>query len=338
MTTHMYASAVRKNVFFPLLAVLLFAAPAWRIHMAVAAPQETAGQMVFATPEEALHALIEAAQDKDRTVLGKIFGPDYDKLLSGDAVQDARELEEFAADTKASAKLQNVDETTFTLVIGDEQWPFPIPIVKAANGWRFDTAAGMEDFLSRRIGENELSAIAVCRAYVLAQWEYYTEATDTTQDGLAVYAQRFISTPGKRDGLYWDTAAGEKPSPLGVLVAQARAEGYRAGRKKKARAEANDDTVRRPRAPYHGYYFKILKAQGPNAPGGQFNYVINGNMIAGYALIAYPARWGSSGIMTFIANQQGRVYQKNLGPKTTQIAAAITKYNPDPSWEMVQED
>jgi len=340
MTTHMVALAVRKNVLFLLLAVCLFTAP-WRVYTAAAAPQEPAGQRSFATPEAALQALVEAAQDKDRTALGKIFGPHYDKLLSGDKVQDDNELEEFAADTRGSAKLEKVDDTTFTLMLGEQPWPFPIPIVKAANGWRFDTAAGMEEFLNRRIGENELSAIAVCRAYVLAQWEYYTEATDTTKDGLAVYAQRFISTPGKRDGLYWDTTAGEKPSPLGVLVAQARAEGYRAGRKKdkaKAGTDASDDTTRHPRSPYHGYFFKILKAQGPNAPGGRFNYVINDNMIAGYALIAYPARWGSSGVMTFIVNQQGRVYQKNLGPETTQLAAAITEYNPDPSWEMVQED
>lgn len=341
MTTHMYALAIRKNVLFPLLGVLLLAAVSWRGHVATAAVQETARQTRFATPEEALQALVEAVQGKDRTTLDKIFGPAYDKLLSGDKVQDTRELEAFAADLKASAKLEKVNDTKFTLVIGDEPWPFPIPIVKTANGWHFDTAAGMEEVLNRRIGENELSAIAVCRAYVLAQWEYYTEETDTTQDGLAVYAQKFISTPGKRDGLYWDTAENEKPSPLGVLVAQARAEGYGAGRTKgkaKARADASKSPTQHPRAPYHGYYFKILKAQGPNAPGGRFSYVINGNMIAGYALIAYPAKWGSSGVMTFIVNQQGRVYQKNLGPETTQVAAAITEYNPDPSWELVQED
>lgn len=342
MITHMYALAVRKNVLFPLLAVFLFAAASWRAPTAMAASQESVRQLSFATPEDALHALVEATQGKDRTALGGIFGPDYDNLLSGDKVQDAKELEEFAADIKASAMLEKVDDTTFTLLIGAEPWPFPIPIVKAANGWHFDTAAGMEELLNRRIGENELSAIAVCRAYALAQWEYYTEATHTTEDGLAVYAQRFISTPGKRDGLYWDTAEGEKPSPLGVLVAQARAEGYRAGRKKRkaktAEADASKRASQHPRSPYHGYYFKILKAQGPNAPGGRFSYVINGNMIAGYALIAYPAKWGSSGIMTFIVNQQGRVYQKNLGPETTQLAAAVTAYNPDPSWEMVRED
>jgi hypothetical protein len=337
MTTHMYALAVQKKALFSLLTVLLFAVFPGRAQMATGAEHETTGQTTFATPEAALQALVTAAQDKDRAALGKIFGPDYDKLLSGDKVQDDNELEEFVADSQAAAKLEKVNDTTVTLVIGAEPWPFPIPIVKAANGWRFDTAAGMEAFLDRRVGENELSAIAVCRAYVLAQWEYYTETTHTTQDGLAVYAQRFISTPGKRDGLYWDTAEGEEPSPLGVLVAQARAEGYRAGRKK-TRTDESKATPKRRRRPYHGYYFKILKAQGPHAPGGRFNYVINGNMIAGYALIAYPAKWGSSGVMTFIVNQQGRVYQKNLGPKTTKLAAAITEYDPDPSWKLVEED
>lgn len=334
MITHRYVFAVRKNVLSPLLAALLLIVVFGNGYTAA---QETAEQVSFATPEAAMQALVEATQGKDRAALGKIFGPDYDNLLSGDEVQDANELEEFAADSKAAAKLEKVDDTTFMLVIGDESWPFPIPIVKVANGWRFDTAAGMEELLNRRIGENELSAISVCRAYVLAQWEYYTEVTPATQDGLAVYAQKFISTPGKRDGLYWDTADDEKPSPLGVLVAQARAEGYRAGRKK-VKADVSDDTARHRRGPYHGYYFKILKSQGPHAPGGRFTYVINGNMIAGYALIAYPAKWGGSGIMTFIVNQQGRVYQKNLGPNTAQIAAVITEYNPDPSWELMQED
>jgi hypothetical protein len=227
-----YVRAVRKNVLVSLLAVFLGAAASWGGHTAVAAPPETARHVSFATPEDALHALVEATQGKDRTALAGIFGPGYATLLSGDTVQDTRELDAFAADLKAAAKLEKVDDTQVTLIIGDEQWPFPIPIVKAANGWYFDTAAGMEELLTRRIGANELSAIAVCHAYVLAQWEYYTEAAHTTVDGLAVYAQKFLSTPGKRDGLYWDTAEGEQPSPLGVLVAQARAEGYGAGSKK----------------------------------------------------------------------------------------------------------
>jgi hypothetical protein len=163
---------------------------------------------------------------------------------------------------------------------------------------------------------------------VVAQWEYYTEPNGTAQDGLAVYAQKFTSSPGKRDGLYWETPPGAKPSPLGSLVAQARAEGYPAGQSRPRGT---------PRRPYHGYYFKILKRQGPHAPGGSFSYVLNGNMVAGYALIAYPDKWGSSGIMTFIVNQQGRVYEKNLGARTEQIAAGIVVYDPDATWQFVKE-
>jgi hypothetical protein len=226
--------------------------------------------------------------------------------------------------------LQKVDEATYTLLVGEKQWPSPIPIVRTGRKWRFDTAAGLQEILDRRIGHNELSAIMTCRAYVVAQWEYFTEARGTSKDGLAVFAQRFISTPGERDGLYWEAAEGESPSPLGSLVAEARSEGYPAGAAAKGEAK-------RQRTPYHGYFFKILKAQGPHAPGGKFGYVINGNMIAGYALVAYPAKWGSSGIMTFIVSEQGRVYQKDLGEDTGEIAAAMTEYDPDASWALVEE-
>lgn len=285
-------------------------------------------QSRFATPEEAIAALAHAAKAKDQTALAAIFGPDRDKLLTGDPVADSNALEHFAAGIEKAHKLEKVSDTKLTLVVGSDNWPSPIPIVKDGNQWRFDTAAGLEEILNRHIGDDELSAIMTCRAYVLAQWEYYTEPNGTAQDGLAVYAQKFTSTPGKRDGLYWDTPAGAKPSPFGSLVAQARAEGYAAGRPRPSGA---------PKRPYHGYYFKILKRQGPHAPGGRFSYVINGNMIAGYALVAYPDKWGSSGIMTFIVNQQGRVYQKNLGPNTAQVAAAISEYEPDPTWKLVTE-
>jgi hypothetical protein len=345
-------SAVRKGGRLVLAAVLVLFAASWHNSMAATTQQETATQRRFTTPEEALQALTEAAKAQDRAALAAIFGPEYDKLLSGDDVQDSQELAAFVAAIETSAKLDETDEAKVTLLIGEDDWPFPIPLVREESMWRFDTAAGMDEILTRRIGENELSAIAVCRAYVLAQWEYYTEAEDTAHDGLAVYAQKFISTPGKRDGLYWDTTEDEKPSPLGALVAQARAEGYAAGSRQRSKAPATNTggtagtpasdqraaAASHPHAPYHGYYFKILKAQGPHAPGGRFSYVINGNMIAGYALIAYPAKWGSSGVMTFIVNQQGRVYQKNLGPQTAQIAAVITVYDPDPSWQLVPEE
>ncbi len=285
-------------------------------------------QTRFATPEEAVKALVHAAQAKDQTALTAIFGPDRAKLLTGDPVEDGKALERFAANLERAHKLEKVSDTKLTLLIGDDNWPSPIPIVKDGNQWRFDTAAGLEEILNRHIGEDELSAILTCRAYVLAQWEYYTQANGTSQDGLAVYAQKFVSTPGKHDGLYWETPPGAKPSPLGSLVAHARTEGYPVGQ---ARPTGT------PKRPYHGYYFKILTRQGAHAPGGKFSYVINGNMIAGYALMAYPDKWGSSGIMTFIVNQQGRVYEKNLGPKTAQIAAGISEYDPDTNWKLVHE-
>jgi hypothetical protein len=285
-------------------------------------------QTRFATPEEAVEALARAAKARDQAALTAVFGPDRVKLQTGDPVEDNNDLERFGTNLQKAHKLQKVSDTRFTLLVGADNWPSPIPIVKDGNQWRFDTAAGLEEILNRHIGEDELSAILTCRAYVLAQWEYYTQATGTSQDGLAVYAQKFVSTPGKRDGLYWETRPGGKPSPLGSLVTQARAEGYPAGKPRPS------GTAKRP---YHGYYFKILTRQGAHAPGGKFSYLINGNMIAGYALIAYPDKWGSSGIMTFIVNQQGRVYEKNLGPKTSQLAAAIMDYDPDTSWKLVHE-
>jgi len=267
-----------------------------------------------------------------------IFGPEREKLLSGDPVEDSNGLDHFAAHLEESAKLEKVDEVKFTLVVGQDHWPFPIPIVKEEGRWRFNTAAGLEEILNRRIGQNELSAIMTCRAYALAQWEYFTEAADTAADGLAVYAQKFVSAAGKRDGLYWDTAPGDKPSPLGSLVAQARAEGYPAGRPRSGGVH-NEGAGQTPqqRSPFHGYYFKILTRQGPHAPGGRFDYIINGNMIAGYALVAYPGKWGSSGIMTFIINQQGRIYERNLGPRSVEVAGTITEYDPDPTWKLVKE-
>ena len=296
---------------------------------ALAAPGGPPKQKRFASPAEALQALGKAVKAADQAELTAIFGPDREKLLSGDPVEDANALKRFAASFENSATLQKVDDAKYTFLVGEDHWPSPIPIVKDGKKWRFDTAAGIEELLNRRIGHNELSAIMTCRAYVVAQWEYFTEAKHNSKDGLAVYAQHFISTPGQRDGLYWEAPEGGKPSPMGSLVAQARTEGYPLGMAKSSDAPK--------RSPFHGYFFKILKAQGPHAPGGKFGYVINGNMIAGYALIAFPANWGSSGVMTFIVNQQGRVYEKNLGPDTATLAVAITEYDPDPSWKLVTE-
>ncbi|HVN76097.1 MAG TPA: DUF2950 domain-containing protein [Thermoanaerobaculaceae bacterium] len=285
-------------------------------------------QKLFATPEAAVQALVAAAKAGDQKQLTAIYGPEREKLLSGDAVEDANALKGFAERLAKSATLEKAGDSSYTLLVGEDHWPSPIPIVKDGRKWRFDTAAGLEEILNRRIGRNELSAIMTCRAYAVAQWEYYTEARDTSQDGLAVYAQRFISTPGQRDGLYWEVPEGGSPSPFGSLITEAREEGYSPGMPKPPEATK--------RSPYHGYFFRILKAQGPHAPGGKFSYVINGNMIAGYALIAYPDKWGSSGIMTFIVNQQGRVYEKNLGPDTAALAAAVKEYDPDPTWKVVE--
>ncbi len=276
-----------------------------------------------------MQALATAAKAADQKEMAAILGPDREKLLSGDPVADANALKRFAENLEKSATLEKVNDSKYTLLVGEEHWPLPIPIVKDGAAWRFDTAAGLNEILNRRIGQNELSAIMTCRAYVLAQWQYYTESRDTAKDGLAVYAQRFVSTPGHRDGLFWEVPEGGTPSPMGDLVEQARAEGYAVGRGKSSNAPKH--------APYHGYVFRILKAQGGHAAGGKLSYVINGNMIAGYALIAYPDQWGSSGVMTFIVNQQGRVYEKNLGARTAELAAAVTEYDPDLTWKLLNE-
>ena len=327
-SAHLYSS-----FFLGLVLLLAVSLPA----IAITSAQST--QSLFASPEEARQALVDAAKAKDRAALAEIFGPDNDKLLSGDPVQDDHELDQFVAALDQSANLQpSPTGDKVTLTVGADNWPFPIPIVKQGDKWRFDTKAGTEEILNRRIGENELSAIAACRAYVLAQWEYFTEG-DHDNDGVAEYAQHFASSPGQKDGLYWETVEGEKPSPMGALVAAARLEGYTNTGKPRAVAATTEKEKDAPRQrnPYHGYYFKILKKQGAHAPGGKYDYVINGNMIGGYALIAYPDKWGGSGVMTFIVNQQGRVYQKNLGANTAKIAPEIKEYDPDSTWKLVNE-
>jgi hypothetical protein len=308
--------------------------------IASTAHAQTSTQATYSSPDDAMQALVTAVKGKDRTALASIFGPDHEQLLSGDEVEDMSELNEFAEAVSEGAELQKVSDTKYTVVVGRESYPLPIPIVQKDGRWIFDTKAGLDEILNRRIGENELAAINTCRAYAIAQWEYFTEG-DWDNDGIAEYAQKFISSPGQHNGLYWETSEEEKPSPLGKLVAEAQAEGY--GPKPHnpgnpevtAQNASQKETPTHPRAPFHGYYFRILKAQGPHAPGGKYSYVINGNMIAGYALLAYPDKWGNSGVMTFIINQQGRVYQKNLGPDTAKLAATITAYDPDPTWKLV---
>ena len=299
---------------------------------------QAAKQRTFSSADDALQALVSAAKAKDRAALGELFGPDYDQLLSGDDVEDAHDLDEFAVAVGESAQLQKMSDTKYTVTIGKKNWPTPIPISQMGGKWFFDTKAGLDEVINRRVGENEFAAITTCRAYAVAQWEYYTEG-DWDHDGVAEYAQKLISTPGTHNGLYWETSEQDKPSPLGKMIAAAQAEGYgptgaTVGAAGKGGSDAEPPQI--DRAPYHGYYFKILTRQGPHAPGGKYSYVINGNMIAGYALVAYPDKWGNSGVMTFIISQQGRVYQKNLGANTAKLAAGMTEYDPDTSWKLVE--
>jgi hypothetical protein len=300
---------------------LLFLLPALCL-----ASQPQSAQTVFASPEDARQAMITAVEAKDRKALAPIFGPALQDLAPGDPVEEAAEFDHFSQHVAEGVELIKEGEDRAVLQIGAEKWPFPIPLVKKGNGWIFDTKAGREEILTRRIGHNELLAINVCRAVVDAQREYYN-MPEPDGDQIPKYAQHLLSRPGKRDGLYWPTMAGQKESPLGPLVAKAKEEGYMLPRKEGEQG---------PR-PFHGYFFRILKQQEKSAPGGKFNYVINGNMVAGHALVAYPSRWGVSGVMTFIVNQSGRVYQKNLGPKTGEIAKKMKAYNPDQSWKLVEQ-
>jgi hypothetical protein len=280
-------------------------------------------QRSFTSPEEAIKALQAATAAKDKAALDGIFGPDIHELLTGDEVQDSNNAQKFAAAMAQSCKPVNEGDDKITLQIGTNDWPMPIPLVKADGQWHFDTAAGKEEIINRHIGKDELHAIGVCQAYVNAQQQYATSNKDA--DGKPKYALKFKSTPGKKDGLYWATVEGEPASPFGPLVAEAHAEGY------------VGNTSKGPHA-FHGYYFRILTRQGSAVPGGKMNYVDHGNLTKGFALVAYPEHWDQSGIMTFIVNQDGKVYQRNLGEKTSRIAAAMKEYNPDSEWTLVPDE
>ncbi len=284
-------------------------------------------QQLFGSPDDAAEALIIATKAHDQAALATIFGPRLKDLLSGDSVADKNAFDDFAAKIEASAKFETMNDSKATILIGDDDWPFAVPIVRVGDKWRFDTDAGVEEVINRRIGRNETEAISVCQVYALAQFEYFN-GEDRDGDQVAEFAQRIASSPGKHDGLFWPKIFDDdEESPLGEFIADAAAEGY----KTRAGMVATKN-------PFHGYHFKILYGQGPSAPGGKFDYVINGNMIAGFALVAYPANWGNSGIMTFVVNQEGRVYQKNLGPKTASIARSMIKYDPDVSWTLANTD
>jgi hypothetical protein len=278
-------------------------------------------QKVFGSPEEAMKTLVETVKAGDRKGMMAILGPEGEDIIeSGDEVADKNAQEQFVRAYQEKVDFVKEKEDRVSIIVGKDHWPLPIPIVKRGEGWVFDTKAGREEMINRRVGRNELKAIQVCLTYVEAQREYAT--TDRGRDGIIQYAQKIASDKDRRNGLYWEVAEGEVPSPLGPLAAKAAAEGYR---------RAGDKPT-----PFHGYYYKILKGQGMSAPGGAYQYVINGHMVAGFALVAWPAEYDVSGVMTFIVNQNGTVYQKDLGLKTGELVKAMTLYNPDRTWKRAQ--
>jgi hypothetical protein len=288
------------------------------------AGRPAADQPLYNSDQEAVDALVQALQASDnRQTVHRVLGVAEQDISSGDPVADAKGFEKFSARMKEKTRLEKQSDDKAILHLGEGDWPFPFPIVKGADGkWFFDGVTGKTEILARRIGANELMAIKVCRAYVDAQREYASKYRDNSD--VLKYAQRFRSNEGKQDGLYWKTQDAQEESPFGETIAQAGREGYDWGQKGAIHM------------PYHGYLFRILRKQGPAAPGGKYDYVINGNMIAGFALVAYPDKYGASGIMTFIVNHQGKVYQKDLGAGTVEAASKMNEYNPDGSWTLQQ--
>jgi Protein of unknown function (DUF2950) len=273
-------------------------------------------QQSFQTADEAVNALVGAVRTGDRAAIVTVLGKEGRAVASsGDDAADAAERQRFIAAYDAKHQVIR-DGSKAILIVGQEDFPFPIPLVQKKGMWWFDTAAGRLEIFYRRIGRNELDAIQVCFAYVDAQNDYAEK--DRTGAGVGIYAQRIVSQPGAKDGLYWPASQGDEPSPLGEFFAEATQEGYRVGGG---------------RAPFHGYYYKILTKQGPTAPGGALDYVVNGRMLGGFALVAYPAWYGISGVMTFLVNHTGVVYQKDLGPDSTRLAERMTSFNPDQTWK-----
>jgi hypothetical protein len=277
-------------------------------------------QKTFKSPEAAVKALVDATRANDIAALEALFGPGTKDLISsGDDVDDAWGRAMFVKAYGEAHRLAKAGDSKRILYVGKDDWPMPVPIVKTGKQWRFNAEEGREEILSRRVGKNEIGAIQTCLAIVDAEKEYATLDRDTDQ--LLEYAQKFESEKGKKDGLYWEAAPGEPLSPLGPFVARATAEGY-------GKAEQM--------SPYHGYFFRIITAQGENANGGAYSYLVNGNMIGGFSIVAYPALYRASGVKTFIVNHEGVVYEKDLGPETAQLAVAITAFDPDKSWKKVE--
>ena len=287
----------------------------------VTTPVHAAGtpQKTFASPDEACSALVRAVKANDRAGTFAVLGDVAEWISSGDAVADRTSAERFAAEYETKHAIIQQDDKA-TLTIGEDDFPFAFPLAKSGDAWHFDTASGKEELLTRRIGGNELDAIKVLQAIADAEQDYASEPRKG--DGVVQYATRFASSAGKRDGLYWQTRAGDPPSPLGALVADAAGEGYKSGEKSPT--------------PYHGYLYRMLKGQGKNAESGAFDYVVQGRAIAGFGVVAYPARYGNSGIMTFIINQDGKVYQSDLGPNTRDKASRMHRFDPGPGWTQVK--
>lgn len=282
----------------------------------------SSGAKAFATPQQAADALIAAADKFDVDALEEIFGPDGDDIvLSGEYPQDRQRASAFAAEAheKKSVSVDPTRRNRAFLLVGNEDWPFPVPLVKAVDKWYFDAKAGRQELFNRRIGSNELDAIDICRGYVEAQYEYAYRRRD--EYDVNQYAQRIVSSAGKHDGLAWQNEDGSWGGPVGEKIARALEQGYSGGSE-----------------PYHGYFFKILKGQGPAAPLGEMDYVVKGVMIGGFALVAAPAEYGETGVVTFMVSQDGVVYQKDLGPATLGEFAKMERFNPDPSWMPVSGD
>lgn len=311
--------AIHRLILSTIVASLLAVAVHAQASKAVGTP--AADQQTYSTPDDALAALKAAVASSDKPALRKIFGPAFEEITSGDDVADKAAYARFAKRLDKRSNLVKKDEAKVILYVGAENWPLPFPLVRAGDRWFFDGEAGLDEMFNRRIGANELHTIRVCREVVNAQNEYASE--DRDGDEVLEYAQHFNSTAGAKNGLYWQSDSDDEESPFGPLVAFASAGGY---------AISNEPQ------PFHGYYFRILTRQGPKAPGGAYSYVINGNMIGGFAVLAYPATWGNSGLMSFIVNQQGKVYQKDLGSNTAAIAAGIRAYNPDSTWSLVEDN
>jgi Protein of unknown function (DUF2950) len=313
-------SAVMNRCHHVVFVLAFFVVAVGSVQTALAA--DAVKQRMFSSPEEGVKALIDASKKNDMKEILQILGPEAKPFLeTGDPVSDREARERFVKSYEEANKLVKSGDSKAVLEVGKDEWPLPIPLVKQNGGWRFDTKEGREEIVNRRMGRNELDVIQVCLAVVDAEREYYQR--DPDGDKLLQYAQKFISTKGKRDGLFWETKPDEQPSPLGPLVARARGEGYKG---------ADGKPI-----PYHGYYYKILTGQGKDAPGGAYDYLVRGKMMGGFGMVAYPAQYGSSGIMTFIVNHDGVVYQKDLGPKTASVAQSMTRFNPDKTWTAVKE-